>query len=131
MSAEKYLNDYKLIDGNKIIRAHTTEFILEEFLVAGLEKIKVLAMNLALTEEQADVLLDCMIDEHFAFGGDMKGFEVFVETIGSFLDYFTDRLPKSVQIPDDTIPDMEESIPNLEESIPNLELTEEAETQAF
>lgn len=131
MSAEKYANDFKLIDGNKIIRGHRTEHDLEVFLVAGLEKIKVLAMNAALTEEQADVLLDCLVDEHFSFGGDMKGFEDFVERIGGFMDYFTDRLPKSVQIPDNVIPDTEESIHDFEESIPNLELMAEAESQPF
>lgn len=105
MSVEKYANDFKLIDGNKIVRGHKTEYDLEKFMVAGLEKIKVLAMNVALTEEQADVLIDCLTDEHFAFGGDMKGFEDFVERIGSFMDYFIDRFPQTVQVTD------EESIP--------------------
>lgn len=116
MATEKYANDYKLTDGNKIVRGHTTEFFLEEFLVAGLEKIKALSM-IALTEEQADVLLDCMIDEHFAFGGDMKGFEDFVERIGSFMDYFTDRLPKLVQIPgQEALSDMEKPFGSLAET---------------
>lgn len=106
-----YFNDYSLVDGSKIIRGHKTEYNLEEFLVAGLEKIKVLAMNVALTEEQADVLLDCMIDEHFAFGGDMKGFEDMVENIGCFLDYYVDRLPQIMQITDqETVSDMENNL---------------------
>lgn len=101
MTTEKYGNDFKLIDGNKIVRGHKTAYDLEEFLVAEIEKIKFLAIHIALSEEEADVLVDCLIDEHFAFGGDMKGFEDFVERIGSFLDYYLDRLPKSVQITDE------------------------------
>ena len=107
MAAEKYTNDFKLVDGNRIIQGHSTAFNLEEFLVEGLEKVKYISMHIALTEEQADVLLDCMIDEHFAFGGDMKGFEDFIERIGCFLDYYLDRLPKSVQITgQDSVSDM-------------------------
>lgn len=117
MATEKYTNDYKLIDGNRIVRGHTTEFVLEEFLVAGLEKIKVLLMHIPLTEVQADTFLDCLIDEHFAFGGDMKGFEDFVERIGCFLDYYLDRLPKSVQITDqEALSDMEKNFGSLAET---------------
>ena len=101
MATDKYVNDFKLIDGNKIVRGHKSEYDLEGFLVVALEKIKYLSMHFALTEEQANVLLDCMIDEHFAFGGDMKGFENFVERIGSFLDYYLDRLSESAQITDE------------------------------
>ncbi len=93
-----YFNNYSLIDGNRIVQGHKTEYDLEEFLIAGLEKIKYLSMHIALTEEQADTLLDCMVDEHFTFGGDMKGFEDMVEGIGHFLDYYLSRLPKTIQI---------------------------------
>lgn len=120
-----YEEDYSLIDGNRIIRNHKTEHVLEEFLVAGLEKIKVLAMNVALTEEQADTLLDCVIDEHFAFGGDMKGFADLIESIGNFLDYYLDRMPQTIKLPD------EDTVPDTKESFPNLELMAEAMNQPF
>lgn len=100
MTTEKFANDCKLVDGNKIVRGHKTEYVLEPFLVAELEKIKFLSMHIALSEEQADVLLDCLIDEHFAFGGDMKGFEDFVENIGFFMDYYLERLAYRTQATD-------------------------------
>lgn len=97
---EKFAYDYQLIDGDKIVRGHKTEYVLEPFLVAELEKIKFLSMHISLSEEQADVLLDCLADEHFAFGGDMKGFEDFVENIGFFMDYYLERLAYKVQATD-------------------------------
>lgn len=125
MASEKYVNDFRLIDGNKIVRGNKTAYDLEEFLVAGLGKIKFLSMHIALTEQQADVLLDCMIDEHFAFGGDMKGFENFVERIGSFLDYYLDRLPKSAQITD------EDTVLNVIGNLRIFNESEEVEEQPF
>ena len=47
----------------------------------------------------------------------MKGFEDYVERIGSFLDYFTDRLPKSVQITgQEALSDMKKSSGTLAET---------------
>lgn len=124
-------NDYSLIDGNRVVKNHRTELVLGEFAVGQLEKIKVLSMHIALAEEQADALLDCLVNEFLSCGGDIQRLEAGLEDIGHFLDYYLTRLPRSVKItdedtvPDDTISDTEESIHNLEESIPNLELMEE------
>ncbi|MEY8413594.1 hypothetical protein AALB51_20460 [Lachnospiraceae bacterium 62-26] len=137
MATEKYVNDLKLIDGNRVVRGHKTEFTIGEFAVRELEKIKVLSMHIALDVQKADTLLDCLVDELLSSGNDMREFEDKLEDIGHFLEYLIDRLPETVQdtdmkrLPDDAISDTEESIYNPEESIPKLELTEEAWNQPF
>lgn len=113
MSTKKiYFYDYKLIDGKRIIKGNKTEIVLKSFAVNQIQKIKAILMHIALTEQQADTFVDCVIDDHFAFNGDMKEFEDKLECIGHFLDYYLDRLPKSVQITDETEPEKEKSNKN-------------------
>lgn len=130
MEKEKYSYDLKLIDGNRVVRGHKTEFTLGEFAVRELEKIKVLSTYIALDVQKADTLLDCLVDEFLSSGGDMRGLEEKLEDIGHFLEYLIDRLPQTVQVTDmESISD--DTIQDMEEIVHNLGLTEEVKNQPF
>lgn len=94
-------DNLRLIDGNRIIRGHKTEYTLAGYVVDELQSIRDTLISLALTEEAIDTLFDCVVTEFPDLECECEEFIDFVERIKCILKSYTDKILQTTPIPNE------------------------------
>ena len=92
-------DNLRLIDGNRIIRGHKTEYTLAGYVVDELQSIRDTLISLALTEEEIGNLFDCLVDEFFGLECEVDEFIDFVERIKYILKSYADKILQTKTVP--------------------------------